>query len=199
MAVTGAGIVAEVKKFLGDPYVFGAAGPSTFDCSGLVKYVLDSLGVKGVPRTSEQQYSWAQHVTASQLQPGDLVFSQWPGDDASPGHVAIYAGGGQVIEAPQPGENVHQVPLDANYKAHVVGYGRAPSIAAGATDTSVLGGGLLGLALPASVLSMFGTAEQLAQKTLWLINPENWARIFAGVFGFVLLAFGLGFLVWAAA
>lgn len=200
MSINGSQIVAEAKKFLGDPYVWGAQGPSSFDCSGLVEYVMQQLGVKAVPRSSEAQYGWVQKVTAANLQAGDLVFSQWPGDNqASPGHVAIYAGGGQVIEAPGSGQTVHQVPLDASYKAHVVGYGRAPGAAGGGAGGSSGGGGLLGLFLPAPVLQMFTDAETLAQSMMWLINPENWARIMAGAFGFFLAIFGLGFLVAAAA
>lgn len=199
VSVTGAQIVSEVKKFLGDPYIYGAAGPTTFDCSGLVQYALTKLGVKAVPRTSEAQYGWAQKISASQLQPGDLVFSQWPGDNASPGHVAIYAGGGQIIEAPAPGMSVHQIPLDASYKSHVIGYGRAPGLPAASGASSGGGGGLLGLVLPQQVLDVFSGAEQLAQSAMWIINPENWARIMAGAFGFFLAAFGVGFLIAAAA
>src|SRR5580692_253289 len=85
--ISGAEIVTEVEKFVGDSYVYGAAGPSTFDCSGLVQYVLTTLGVQNVPRTSEDQYAWVDKVSQQQLQPGDLVFAQFPGDNASPGHV----------------------------------------------------------------------------------------------------------------
>jgi peptidoglycan DL-endopeptidase CwlO len=65
VSVTGAQIIAEAKKFLGDPYVYGAAGPASFDCSGLVKYTLEQLGLKGVPRTSEAQWGWVQKISRS--------------------------------------------------------------------------------------------------------------------------------------
>lgn len=119
----------EVAKFIGDPYVYGAAGATSFDCSGLVQYALEQLGVKNVPRTSEAQAAWATPVKASDLQPGDLVFSQWPGDGASPGHVAVYVGGGEMVEAPRPGENVHKIALNDYYKRYVTGYGRVPGVA----------------------------------------------------------------------
>lgn len=197
MSISGGQLVAEVKKFIGDPYVYGDAGPGAFDCSGLIYYALGQLGVHGAPRTSEGQYGWAQHISAADLQPGDLVFSQWPGDNASPGHVSVYAGGGQVIEASGTGIPVHQIPLDAVYKQHVVGYGRIPG-AAGGGGAGSGGGGLLSLALPDAVLSLFSQAETMATAALWIINPENWARIIAGGLGFMLAAFGIGFLVAAA-
>jgi cell wall-associated NlpC family hydrolase len=74
---------------LGDPYVYGATGPAAFDCSGLVQWAAQKAGFKGVPRTSEAQWNWVQKISQAQLQPGDLVFSQWPGDNASPGPVQI--------------------------------------------------------------------------------------------------------------
>jgi NlpC/P60 family len=197
MSVTGQQVLDEAKKFLGDPYVYGGAGPATFDCSGLVDYVLGQLGVSGVPRTADAQYGWAQQITASQLQPGDLIFSQWEGGSGV-GHVAFYAGNGQTLEASQTGEPVHFVPFTADYRAHVVGYGRPRGEAAATGAAASTGGGLLSLALPTDVLDMFSGLETFFSKILWIINPENVARIIAGVFGFFLLAFGIGFLIKAA-
>jgi hypothetical protein len=199
VSITGQSIVSEAKKFLGDPYVYGAAGPSSFDCSGLVQYVLTQLGVKGVPRTSEAQWGWVQKISRSQLQPGDLIFEQWPGDNSPPGHVVIYAGGGQVIEAPHTGADVHLRAWSPS-ETTIVGYGRPQGLAA-AKGSGGGSGGVLGsiLSLPSDVTGMFSQAEKLAQGLMWFFNPENWARLLAGVFGLVLLCFGLGFLVWAGA
>lgn len=154
LASLGSLISTEVKKFVGDPYVYGGAGPTNFDCSGLVQYTLTQLGVKNVPRTSEAQWSWSKRISHADLQPGDLVFSQWPGDGASPGHVAVYVGGGQIVEAPRPGEAVHQVPLNSYYQKFVTGYGRVPGVTASggtgstgavpAGDTTVQQAGWLG-------------------------------------------------------
>lgn len=134
--LTGDAFVAEASKFIGDPYVLGAAGPTHFDCSGLVQYALEQLGMKNVPRTSELQYGWSDPIKEKDLRPGDLVFSQWPGDGLSPGHVAIYAGGGQLVEAPKPGESVHKIPLNSFYKKYVTAYGRIPGASVAATDTT---------------------------------------------------------------
>jgi cell wall-associated NlpC family hydrolase len=141
--ITGDSFVTEVKKFVGDPYVWGGTGPTGFDCSGLVKYGLEKLGLKNVPRTSEEQWAWVHKISKSELKPGDLVFSQWPGDNASPGHVQIYAGGGKVIGADSV--NVEEVPLSTDDK-HIVGYGRPPGLFGQGTGTfggsSSGGGGL---------------------------------------------------------
>lgn len=193
MGVTGAEIVAEVKKFLGDPYVYGDAGPSAFDCSGLVQYTLSKLGFKGVPRTSEAQWGWVQKVSKAQLAPGDLVFAQFPGDNASPGHVGVYVGSGQVLSAQDPAQGVGLASL-SSWAGNIVGYGRPP----GASTASAGGGGSL-LSLPGDVLSMFDQAGQFVSGLMWLVNPENTARIVAGVMGVFLGLFGLGFLIAAGA
>jgi hypothetical protein len=83
----------------------------------------------------------------------------------------------------------------------IVGYGRPPGLAgaSGAAGGGGLLGGLLSLALPADILALFSTAEKLAQGLLWWINPENWARVIAGITGAFLGLFGIGFLIAAGA
>lgn len=196
---SGTSFVDKVKEVLGDRYVYGAAGPSTFDCSGLVQWAAHQLGITA-PRTSEAQWAWVQKISKSQLQPGDLVFSQWPGDNASPGHVQVYVGGGNVIGADTT--DVEQVPLSGD-AGHVVGYGRIPGIAGSGADaeggggSATGGGGLLSLALPSDVLSMFSNMETIFTKMMWVLNPENVARMVAGIAGAFLALFGLAFLIAA--
>jgi cell wall-associated NlpC family hydrolase len=104
----GAGAaVAAAESRLGSPYVWGAAGPGAFDCSGLVMWAWGHAGVS-LPHFSGAQYSSTTHISMSQLQPGDLVFPSNPGS-----HVAMYIGGGQIIEAPHTGAVVHIVPLSS--------------------------------------------------------------------------------------
>lgn len=102
--------VAYAARFLGVRYVYGGTTPQGFDCSGLVQYVYDRLGVK-LPRTSQEQALSGVSVPRDQLQPGDLIFYNEPGEGAN-SHVAIYAGNGQEIEAPRPGESVKVAPVD---------------------------------------------------------------------------------------
>ena len=96
----------------GMPYVWGAAGPASFDCSGLVQWAFAQAGVR-MPRVAADQARTGPAVPVSQLQPGDLLF--YHTDPTDPGyisHVAIYIGNGEMIQAPQPGENVEVVPAD---------------------------------------------------------------------------------------
>jgi cell wall-associated NlpC family hydrolase len=95
---------------LGDPYVYGAAGPGSFDCSGLTMFAWSSAGVS-LPHSSSAQYASTRHIAISDLQPGDLVFYYSPIS-----HVGIYIGGGRIIHAPHPGQSVeiaslHMMPL----------------------------------------------------------------------------------------
>src|SRR5260221_12418087 len=117
MSITGRSVIDEAIKFIGDKYVYGAAGPSTFDCSGLVQYVYGKRGIK-LPHTSQQQGTSGTAVaSAADLQMGDLVFTAGSdGTTAHPGHVGIFAGPDKqgdpaVIEAPHTGANVRVVKL----------------------------------------------------------------------------------------
>jgi len=97
---------------LGMPYVWGAAGPGSFDCSGLVQWSLAQAGVV-MPRVAVDQARTGPRVLLSQLQPGDLLF--YHTDPTAPtyiSHVAIYLGNGLMIQAPEPGMDVQIVPAD---------------------------------------------------------------------------------------
>ena len=108
--VTGSGgarvAVQWAYRELGKPYQWGAAGPNSFDCSGLTQYVWGKAGVY-LDHYTGSQWNEGQHVDRSQLQPGDLVFF---GSDLH--HVGIYVGGGNMIEAPYTGANVRVSPYD---------------------------------------------------------------------------------------
>lgn len=91
---------------LGSPYVYGAAGPNAFDCSGLVQWAFGQAGV-GLPRTSHAQVSAGAPVAQSDLRPGDIV-SFYGG-----GHSAIYAGNGNVVHASTSGRPVAIAPLSS--------------------------------------------------------------------------------------
>ena len=96
----------------GLPYVYGAAGPSAFDCSGLVQWSFAQAGI-AMPRVAADQAQSGPAVPVSQLEPGDLLF--YHTDPTDPGyisHVAIYLGNDQMIQAPQPGQDVEVVPAD---------------------------------------------------------------------------------------
>lgn len=97
--------MAAARSALGKPYVWGANGPSGFDCSGLMQWSYAQAGV-ALPRTSQGQRFAGRQVPLSQAQPGDLVTYR---SDAS--HVGMYVGNGQVIHAPYPGAPVRYDPV----------------------------------------------------------------------------------------
>jgi len=97
---------------LGMPYVWGAAGPRSFDCSGLVQWSFSQAGIV-MPRVAADQARTGPSVPVKDLQPGDLLF--YHTDPTAPGyisHVAIYLGNGRMLQAPEPGEFVEIVPAD---------------------------------------------------------------------------------------
>jgi hypothetical protein len=104
-----AGAVAFAKAQLGKWYQYGATGPNTYDCSGLTLRAYGSVGVT-LPRTSQEQYKRGVTVSRPDLQPGDLTF--YRGIGTSPGHVAIYIGNGQIVEALTTGTQVRIDSLD---------------------------------------------------------------------------------------
>jgi cell wall-associated NlpC family hydrolase len=112
--VTGAAATAITfaKAQLGKPYCWGGTGPACFDCSGLVFSAYAATGIH-LARTTFQWQQDGPQVPLSQIQPGDLLFSAGSdGTPANPGHVVMYLGADQVIQAPQTGENVQIDPLD---------------------------------------------------------------------------------------
>ncbi|MET8074300.1 NlpC/P60 family protein [Streptomyces sp. NPDC005271] len=97
--------VAFAKAQVGKPYVWGATGPNSFDCSGLTQAAWKTAGVS-LPRTTWDQVKASTRVSTSDLQPGDLVFFY---DDIS--HVGLYIGNGMMIHAPKPGDVVKKAPI----------------------------------------------------------------------------------------
>ena len=96
----------------GMPYVWGAAGPKSFDCSGLVQWSFAQAGIV-MPRVAAAQALAGPAVPVSKIQAGDLIF--YHTDPTAPkyiSHVAIYLGNGWMIQAPEPGRNVEVVPAD---------------------------------------------------------------------------------------
>jgi peptidoglycan DL-endopeptidase CwlO len=100
---------------VGDPYVWAAAGPDSFDCSGLTMYAWAQAGVS-LPHNSGMQYAATTRVAQADLQPGDLLFFGSPIH-----HVAMYIGNGQMVEAPYSGASVR---VTAAFRSDYVGGGR---------------------------------------------------------------------------
>ena len=113
----GGKAVAFAYAQLGKPYQWGATGPGSFDCSGLAQAAWAAAGVS-IPRTTYAQWAALPHISTSALEPGDLLYFD------GIGHVAIYVGGGYLIDAPQTGMDVQKVPLSGWYASTLVGAAR---------------------------------------------------------------------------
>lgn len=117
-AVYPGGDSGKVVKFacaqIGKPYVWGADGPASYDCSGLTLRAWAQVGVT-LPHNAAQQYRATKRVSRSQLQPGDLVFY------SNLSHMGMYVGGGWIVHAPQSGDHVRMKRVE---DGNLVGFGR---------------------------------------------------------------------------
>jgi len=97
---------------LGCPYVYGGTGPCAdgFDCSGLVQAAWAAAGID-IPRDTYEQWAALPHISASAIQPGDLLY--YNGE----GHVAMYVGGGYIIDAPSTGYDIEKIPMSTAWYA----------------------------------------------------------------------------------
>ncbi|WP_270943173.1 XkdQ/YqbQ family protein [Romboutsia lituseburensis] len=102
-------VVNLAKSKIGRPYVWGATGPNTFDCSGLTSWCYKQIGIT-IPRTSRDQGKAGKYVPKSDLRPGDLVFFNNPIS-----HVGMYIGDGNMVHAPKPGDVVKIVSINIKH------------------------------------------------------------------------------------
>jgi cell wall-associated NlpC family hydrolase len=109
--------VADAYAQLGKPYQWGAAGPRTFDCSGLTMMAWDAAGVY-LPHLAQFQYNLTARIPLGNALPGDLIFYGTPNNVY---HVGIYIGGGRMIDAPETGQNVS---ITSIYWGDLLGAGR---------------------------------------------------------------------------
>lgn len=210
---TGPELIAEAEKFIGVPYKWGGTTPNGFDCSGFTQYVYHQLGIT-LPRTSQEQYKATERIDASQLQAGDLVFSEMAND--GPGHVAMYVGtqnqntvaGARfglstpmVIEAPHTGDRVKYLPMS---QVGATSYGRAKgtSVATdgqGGSDITNALGSLF--SFPSQIIDYAKQATDNATKAMeWFdafFQPSTYVRLGAGSIGIVFLIAGLATLLFA--
>ncbi|WP_370290447.1 transglycosylase SLT domain-containing protein [Nocardioides sp.] len=156
--VTGADVVAQAKKMLGLPYIWGGNDPTKgVDCSGLVQQAYKALGID-LPRVSNQQAREGTPVASlAQAQPGDLI--AWDNSSRNNGvdHIAIYIGGGKMIEAPRTGLNIRivDVPSEPDVIRRIIGSpdGVSARVAAG----SGAGGSASSVSVPGGIADRVGS------------------------------------------
>jgi hypothetical protein len=125
MAVAVASVLAYGEQQIGKPYVFGTAGPDTFDCSGLVQYILGHYGIPA-PHHAADQAKMGTGVGKSDIRAGDLVFSNW--GDGPNSHVGIATDSSHILVAPHTGTDVQVESLTSNYRSKITAVRRLPQL-----------------------------------------------------------------------
>lgn len=218
MAPTGSDVVALAQQQIsnGATYSWGAETPPLFDCSGLVYYIAQQLGLGPVPRVTFDQYRDLTQVARDKLQVGDLIYSHWS-NPTTASHVGIYGGKNQqgqdvILEAGGPeGARLTATPMGQSYWSHVDGIRRLPglgkptgSIDPDLGDVANAGGLVLGDTLTSavnSVATQVHTATQgltkmgdLAGLVVNMFAPNNILRGWFGAMGVIFLLIGIWFL-----
>lgn len=186
-----AALLGLAKQQLGKPYVFGSAGPSSFDCSGLVQYVFHAFGVE-LPHHAADQAKQGTAVAADQVQAGDLVFSDW--GDGPNSHVGIAVSPTQIIDAPHTGAVVRYDTLGADYLTHVTAIRRIGGIGGSVADaaSSAAGGVLDGIANAIrTAAAPLVSVGKLTDQAFKIFLPSNLVRLVAGIAGMVLIGWSV--------
>jgi hypothetical protein len=168
--------IAFAQAQIGKPYVFGATGPNSYDCSGLVQAACAAGGIS-ISRTTYTQIFDGTEITRDQLQPGDLLFP-----DA--GHVQLYVGDNQVIEAPHTGAFVRLASVWGFWRARRVFTPQAASVAAA----------FLPAGIPSPLDIFDPLIKQLNTLSTTLTNASFWRRIGVGMLGLFLVAVAIAFI-----
>ena len=122
---TFAAMLAEAKKYLGMPYVWGGSSPATsFDCSGFISWVLNHSGWNVGRMTANGLFNYCTPVSSTNAKPGDLIFFQGTYDMAGASHVGLYVGGGMMIHC---GDPISYANINTSYwQSHYLTFGRLP-------------------------------------------------------------------------
>ncbi len=180
--------VAAARTAIGKPYVFGATGPNSFDCSGLIVWAYKQAGLSGLPHWTGALIAVGKEVAQSDLMIGDMVFPD-------SGHVQLYSGNGNIIEAPQPGEKVAERPMWGFWRARrVVNQGSSVGVEDALEIALEKFRDLTGISAVERSADAAGDALRLSGTVLSNIaNPKFWARLGQGALAAMLILTGI---VW---
>lgn len=137
MTITGAQIIADARRYLGVPYLYGGTNPAIgLDCSGLIYVVCHDLGITSCPRTSEEQFDWGTPVSTAEA--GALVFFTGAEQDPPPGHVGIVISNGQMINEPYTGAScrVDNYGTNGTGVNEFLGYRKIPDVVSSPTSSA---------------------------------------------------------------
>jgi len=180
--------IAFARAQIGKPYKFGTAGPDTFDCSGLIVAAYGHATPPiTLPHWTGALILVGKEVARGELQPGDLVFPD-------SGHVQLYIGNNQMVEAPHEGARVREGPLYGFWRGR-----RLVASSGGAANTTSLPESILGALkeLPGPLSAgaeLVDVLRPLGVAAINLSNPQFWARIGMGGLGVAFLITGLLYL-----
>lgn len=169
-------VITVARAQLGKPYVFGAVGPNSFDCSGLVVWAFKKGANKTLPHFTGSLLTLGSPVSRAALLPGDLVFPD-------SGHVQIYTGNGMVIEAPHTGLNVREVKMWGFWKGRRLIAPGTGTISTQPVSTPAQNVSLL----PDSVQAF---ADKLTDSNTWWKFGMNLAGAMLLIIGLTWLAIG---------
>ena len=197
-----AAVIALTKQQLGKKYVFGTAGPGTFDCSGLTQYVYKPQGIN-LPHHAQDQAKLGKAVSPGDIQPGDLVFSDW--GDGPNSHVGIAVSKDEIINAPHTGAVVRYQNLTAGYMSHVTAIRRMAGGGSGLGDLGDAVDKATGALADATGLTAIGDAIKTAAAPLLSVGklsdqlfkvfmPSNFIRLVSGIAGAILVFWGIALL-----
>ena len=131
-------LIADAKKYIGSPYVNGATGPQSFDCSGFIYFIARKSAKVQLPRSAHAMYRFVEHISDDEIEAGDLLFFS-ASSSGRITHVGLYIGNDKMIHAASDGPKTGVIVSSRNeryWKTHYVGAGRFISSAKGAAGAA---------------------------------------------------------------
>jgi hypothetical protein len=175
-------VIAVAMAQRGKPYVFGSAGPDTFDCSGLVVYAYKHGAGISLPHFTGTLWGKGSAISKANLAPGDLVFP-------NPSHVGIYIGSGQMVVAPHTGTVVQVQSVKTVWGARrIIDPGTAVGLNVQNLDTQTVGSAIPGVD---QIKAIYGVFQKFNDMAAYVSDPHAWVRFGMYAAGVALILFGM--------